>query len=154
VTGHISKEPDVIAGHTPEQVGKAVSRAVTQGLKTLKRRDPPEAQMALVRAVESVKKEFGSDHAGSDAVWDALAAHIQTAFIRNTSNERFPFSADEYDEEQNRVFMATKEINDLKRSLLWLRKNRGVEWIDLHQGNVMVQPSTGDLVIIDVGEFR
>lgn len=41
----------------------------------------------------------------------------------------------------------------LLTTLMWL-SGHGVKWGDVHSGNIMMRPSTGDVVIIDYGLYR
>jgi predicted unusual protein kinase regulating ubiquinone biosynthesis (AarF/ABC1/UbiB family) len=41
----------------------------------------------------------------------------------------------------------------LLTTLMWL-SGHGVKWGDVHSGNIMMRPSTGDIVIIDYGLYR
>lgn len=41
----------------------------------------------------------------------------------------------------------------LLTTLMWLSGN-GLKWGDVHSGNIMMRPSTGDVVIIDYGLYR
>lgn len=47
-----------------------------------------------------------------------------------------------------------KRVKSFVRALEYLRDKHGVNWFDMHKLNVMVRPSTGDLVISDPGLFR
>jgi len=49
---------------------------------------------------------------------------------------------------------ADKRIVSLLKALEHLKREFNIEWFDLHQGNIMVRPSTGELVISDPGLFE
>lgn len=44
-------------------------------------------------------------------------------------------------------------IESLMDTLNFLADHEGMEWINVDSNNVMVRPSTGDLVVFDFGEF-
>jgi hypothetical protein len=47
-----------------------------------------------------------------------------------------------------------KRVKSFVRALEYLKSKHGVEYFDMHRFNVMMRPSTGDLVISDPGLFR
>ncbi len=40
------------------------------------------------------------------------------------------------------------------KALEWLADEKGIKWDDLHQGNVMIDPKTGEYVALDMGQFN
>lgn len=63
----------------------------------------------------------------------------------------------EYDEESDRVDKMSDikdpRVRKLLLGLRWLYQNDYMSWNDLHFNNVMMRPSTGELVASDVGNF-
>lgn len=51
------------------------------------------------------------------------------------------------------IYKNIPEANSLLKALEYL-ESYGVSWHDVHSGNVMVRPSTGDPVIVDVGLYK
>jgi serine/threonine protein kinase len=67
---------------------------------------------------------------------------------------RFPLNKYEYDYASDYVPASSKELNELVFAVKHLHRKYNIEWRDLHDDNIMVRPSTGELVISDVGLFR
>lgn len=61
----------------------------------------------------------------------------------------------QYIEDENWLNMDEEgeDLNSFKTALIWLKNNAGFEWHDITDQNVMIRPSTGDLVVSDVGNF-
>lgn len=74
-------------------------------------------------------------------------------FLRETVKAgNFPWTADVPSEDRN-IYQNIPEAKSLLDALEYL-ESYGVSWHDVHSGNIMVRPSTGDLVIVDVGLYK
>ena len=81
---------------------------------------------------------------------EKLANDIFYDLTKLSSKISFPaFSSDYIPEDLN----AIPEIASLLETLLYL-KSKGVAWADVHHNNLMIRPSTGDLVVIDVALWK
>lgn len=46
-----------------------------------------------------------------------------------------------------------KRVSDFMKFLMYLHENKGIEWYDIHDENIMMRPETGDFVLSDPGLF-
>jgi serine/threonine protein kinase len=73
-------------------------------------------------------------------------------YLRDTSKAgNFPWTASLPSSDRD-VYKNIPEASSLLKALEYL-ESRGISWHDVHSGNVMVRPSTGDPVIVDVGLY-
>ena len=70
------------------------------------------------------------------------------------SKERTSFPSDADREGQFEPKKAIKGQKDLIRALSYLKDKFNIFWDDLHHGNIMIRPSTGDYVATDIGLFH
>lgn len=74
-------------------------------------------------------------------------------YFRNLAKGgEFPWTAETSEDERD-VYRQMPESKSLLDALEYLEAN-GMGWHDIHSGNLMVRPSTGDPVIIDVGLYH
>lgn len=64
----------------------------------------------------------------------------------------FPAGASIGDDKRD-VYRQIPETQSLLKALEYL-ESYGVDWHDVHSGNIMIRPSTGDLVVVDVGLYE
>jgi hypothetical protein len=67
--------------------------------------------------------------------------------------ENFPIFPIQEDTSTAEHFKNSPEARSFMNFLLRLRKEFGISWGDLHHNNIMVRPTTGDLIISDSGYF-
>jgi hypothetical protein len=65
---------------------------------------------------------------------------------------QFPWKSDVPYEKRD-VYKQMPEAESLLNALEYLEFNN-ISWYDVHSGNIMVRPSTNELVIIDVGLYN
>jgi hypothetical protein len=70
--------------------------------------------------------------------------------------QSFPYFARglQDDSETANYFKESPEAKDFMKFLLRLRSEFGISWGDMHSNNIMVRPSTGDLIVSDSGYFE
>lgn len=75
--------------------------------------------------------------------------------IVSITNGDVKFTADFYDFEHDDLvdLKAPEEVKSFISALFYLHDKFGIAWGDLHSGNVMVDPKTGDYLAVDVGLF-
>lgn len=74
-------------------------------------------------------------------------------YLRDTTKAgNFPWTSNIPSSDRD-VYKNIPEANSLLKALEYL-ESYGVSWHDVHSGNVMVRPSTGDPVIVDVGLYK
>jgi serine/threonine protein kinase len=74
-------------------------------------------------------------------------------YLRDTAKAgNFPWTASISSSDRD-VYKNIPEANSLLKALEYL-ESYGVSWHDVHSGNVMMRPSTGDPVIVDVGLYN
>jgi hypothetical protein len=102
---------------------------------------------------ESIKKQFRNDH--NIYQIHSLLEHAGDV-IAEVSNLEKNFPVFYRDETDNSVehFKNSPEAKDFIKFLLRLKKEFGISWGDLHGNNIMVRPSTGDLIVSDSGYFK
>lgn len=116
------------------------------------------------KSVQEVLKPYHLDHGSSirsfalelSEIWLSLVGKEQltTTKFPEFHHEEF---RNEFDEESEKI----DKMSDIKDSrvrklllgLRWLYQNDYMSWNDLHYNNVMMRPSTGELVASDVGNF-
>ena len=69
--------------------------------------------------------------------------------------KEFPRNYDSmvHEPESITFFESLPETKSLLNALIYLNNEKGFRWSDLHLNNLMERPSTGDIVISDVGNF-
>jgi hypothetical protein len=87
-------------------------------------------------------------------VMSMIAYDLLYTIGQASKGERFPSNAKDETEKTLTKLSKDKRIYDLWKTLEYLKSKHGIEWWDVHQENVMVRPSTGDLVISDPGMFE
>jgi hypothetical protein len=80
-------------------------------------------------------------------MWESLQSILGTHF------EGGNMPVFDYDKERVEMVSSLPEVKSLMRALKLL-KNSGIKWADMHSGNIMQRPGTGDLVICDPGWFE
>lgn len=60
-----------------------------------------------------------------------------------------------YENSPEKFLFSEKHLEETRGlyALLGIMKKNGIEWADLHSGNLMIRPGTRDLVLIDVGLY-
>jgi serine/threonine protein kinase len=126
--------------HNLRGVAEAFSRHMTAETKKI---------IADLQLDENQYGDLGVETVGSVMSSSSIIMH---AIVRAGG---FPLTAPEKHEEDFEldVYREIPETATLTKALEFLRDN-GVYWGDLNRRNLMVRPSTGDLVIIDVGLYK
>jgi serine/threonine protein kinase len=86
----------------------------------------------------------------------SLKERAKESFPENyDSHSNIPTEIEELGKSKRKPDSSFKELPEFKTIIEMLEElyQRGVLWSDLHAGNIMMRPSTGDLVITDVGNF-
>lgn len=87
-----------------------------------------------------------------DDLLTRIENHFLIRFYDALEYGRFPRNYYGYDEDNSVLYDHLPESKSLLNFLKAL-KGKGVSWNDLHDLNLMIRPSTGDLVIVDVGLY-
>jgi hypothetical protein len=85
---------------------------------------------------------------------DIATRHFVEMLTTASYGELFPMNMNDY--KKRNIIKHTSEdkrVFDLWKALEYLKSRHNINWLDLHGKNVMVRPSTGDLVISDPGLF-
>lgn len=82
---------------------------------------------------------------------DSLSFNLNFLLSTASSGGVFPGGSDE-DAEELDILLDIPETRTLLQALRFLRQ-KGIHWEDLHWGNLMTRPSTGEAVIIDVNLY-
>ena len=105
---------------------------------------------AILQTIESLppkKKEKLSPFTHN--INDALSTY--SLMYLTEAGPKFSFPLDSYDPIANRLTAEdVPEASSLLQTLEYL-ESYGISWTDTHSSNLMIRPSTGDIVIIDVG---
>lgn len=154
---------DVVSDHDPIEWATTVSEIVPQIEKIIREFDPDTEKWdldlpAIRDACVSGLQRSGLETSDSDKISRRFTSEIVTLFDKGVT---FPSSPARTSRTMKRRFGPGKmghrtdlRVKDLLRFLEYLRDEGIVEWDDLHADNVMVRPSTGELVLSDPGLFR
>jgi hypothetical protein len=94
---------------------------------------------------------FGDDSSSRDIEADKIAE----TFVDYTIQRQFPYGHGMWSENTGlEYFRHHPASRGLLETLLYIAKNAGIGWADVKPQNLMVRPSTGDIVIIDVGRYN
>lgn len=95
------------------------------------------------------QKKYDIDHMSS-----ALSERFIQYVFAYVTGDKVPVSLRDKKQLDLTKMHEDKRVKSFVRALEYLRDKHGVNWFDMHKLNVMVRPSTGDLVISDPGLFR
>jgi len=131
---YTGKAPANVASAIPTTMGQKAKELIASVLVQAQKRleIDPSLFMALVRDLEQyARHQIGAFvvpiHAGEQAVWAGQSG--------KSAMQQFP------------------EATGIIDAINYLQKSRDVTARDIHHKNVMMRPSTGDMVIMDLGLF-
>lgn len=94
---------------------------------------------------------FGDDSSSRDIEADKIAE----TFVDYTIQRQFPYGHGMWSENTGLEYFRNHPASrGLLETLIYIAKNAGIGWADVKPQNLMVRPSTGDIVIIDVGRYN
>lgn len=108
-------------------------------------------QQYIMPIQNKVNKEYGLDE---DYVNEFV--HIFLNYLQDYMRPNFPSTGVYYESLKNYSVPGVSDAPETKsliKALSELRK-AGLSWRDMHLGNVMMRPSTNELVFIDIGGFE
>jgi serine/threonine protein kinase len=89
-------------------------------------------------------------------IW-IIKKHIKLSQTQedNIKSYIYPFLPENFtiDKKHEKLSPISPKVNEFINTLTILNDKYGIRYNDLHTGNIMIRPSTGDLVISDFGSF-
>jgi hypothetical protein len=93
---------------------------------------------------------FGGSSGGKEVKADAIAE----SFVNYTIQRQFPYGYNMWDSRKDfEYFKHHPKTKGLLSALLHIANNTGIGWADVKPQNLMIRPTTGDIVIVDVGRY-
>tara|TARA_Y100000592_G_scaffold36014_1_gene57146 strand:+ start:2773 stop:3843 length:1071 start_codon:yes stop_codon:yes gene_type:complete len=125
-------------------------------LKTLYK-DAPWLLTFIVKQLEAMQKEdstgslFAQYHESIIRHWLEFYRKASPIGMKDEDPRAYAVDDKGLDKEKWQAF---KEAASVKQAIKDLRQLAGIQAKDMHDGNVMIRPQTGDVVIVDLGLFK
>lgn len=114
-------------------------------------RDGPDGYISFEIELQDVLKRYMSWEKTKSSA-DKISKKFTRFMKSHLTTTEFPISGKKTDKKLN---ISDPKAKKLYLAMRWLTQNGYLKnWIDVHPGNIMIRPSTGEFVVADIGMFK